>query len=136
MSSCGRLGWKNNMELIALWTAFVLSTTDGDTFRARVSLWPDLTMETSIRIAGIDTPELRGKCPQEKKLATEAREALTALLKGHTVFLSHVEPDKYGGRFVGVVHTADGVDVARELLKRGLAATYSGAGSKHNWCAK
>lgn len=120
--------------MTAVWRAFVLSTTDGDTFRARVSLWPDVSTETSIRIAGIDTPELRGKCPQEKKLAAEAQEALTALLKGRTVFLSHVEPDKYGGRFLASVQTTDGVDVGGELLKRGLAAPYVGRGAKKDWC--
>lgn len=120
--------------MIAIWVIFVLSITDGDTFRGRVQLWPEITIETSIRIADIDTPELRGKCAQEKKLAVEARDALSGLLLNHSVFLSHVEPDKYGGRSLAIVRTADGVDVGGELLKRGLAASYSGKGLKHNWC--
>lgn len=124
------------MELVAVWACLTLSTIDGDTFRARVTLWPDISMETAIRLAGIDTPELRGKCPQEKQLAAEARDALTALLKGRTVFLSRVEPDKYGSRFVATIHTADGVDVGAELIKRGLAVSYEGRGPKHDWCAK
>lgn len=122
------------MTLSALWMCFVLSTVDGDTFTARCQLWPSLTIETSVRIAGIDTPELRGACPAEKQQALAARDALTELLKGRSVFLSRVEPDKYGNRFVATVHTADGVDVGGELLKRGLAASYTGKGPKHDFC--
>lgn len=120
--------------MTALWLVFVLSITDGDTFRARVQVWPGQTIETAIRIAGIDTPELHGKCEREKKRAGEARDALTTLLKNRSVFLSHVAPDKYGGRYLASVQTADGVDVAGELLRRGLAASYTGRGPKHDFC--
>ena len=66
----------------------------------------------------------------------QAHEALTTLIKDRTVFLSEVEADKYGQRFVAAVQTAEGVDVAGELLKRGLAASYEGKGPKHDWCAE
>jgi endonuclease YncB( thermonuclease family) len=45
-----------------------------------------------------------------------------------------VEPDKFGGRYLATVQTAEGVDVAGDLLRRGLAASYKGRGPKHNWC--
>ena len=120
--------------LEAMWVCFVLAVIDGDTFTARCQTWPQHHIETSIRLVGIDTPELRGKCTQERKLANEARDALTELLKDRTVYLSRMEPDKYGGRFLASVHTADGVDVSGELLKRGLAVSYSGKGTKHDFC--
>ena len=120
--------------MTALWLAVVLSITDGDTFRTRVTVWPEQTIETSIRIVCIDTPELRGKCEKEKQLAVEAREALAGLLRNRPVFLSHIEPDKYVGRYLATVQTAEHVDVAGELLKRGLAASYDWRGKKHNWC--
>ena len=121
--------------LEAVWTCLVLAVIDGDTFTARCQTWPQYYVETSIRIVGIDTPELRGRCEKEKKLAAEARNVLAELLPlQQSVLLSHVEPDKYGGRFLASVRTADGVDVGGELLKRGLAVSYSGKGMKHDFC--
>jgi len=41
----------------------VTSIYDGDTFRANIEGYPAIVGEhMSIRINGIDTPELRGKC--------------------------------------------------------------------------
>lgn len=120
--------------MIALWMLFVLSVTDGDTFRGRVALWPEQTIETAIRIAGIDTPELQGKCIQEKQRASQAREALTTLLKGRVVYLSEVQSDKYGGRYLARVQLNDGTDVAAKMIGEGYAVAYKGRGPKHDWC--
>src|SRR5688500_17296733 len=37
--------------------AEVLRVLDGDTFEARVQLWPGLAITTRVRLRGIDTPE-------------------------------------------------------------------------------
>jgi micrococcal nuclease len=45
----------------------VTSIYDGDTFRANIEDFPAVIGESmSIRINGVDTPELRGKCDKEK----------------------------------------------------------------------
>ena len=45
----------------------VTSIYDGDTFRVNIKDYPALIGERiSIRVGGIDTPEVRGKCEQEK----------------------------------------------------------------------
>ncbi|SRR5215204_1195853 len=121
--------------MFALWLVFVMSVTDGDTFRGRVQLWHGQTLETAIRIVGIDTPEIRGKCAREKQLALKAQEALTILLKGHTVFLSHIKPDKFGGRYLATVQTSEGMNIGQELIKQDFAVSYNGQGAKHNWCS-
>ena len=47
----------------------ITSIYDGDTFRANIKGFPAVIGEhMSIRINGIDTPELRGKCDKEKQL--------------------------------------------------------------------
>lgn len=52
----------------------VTSIYDGDTFRATIDGWPALIgKRISIRVNGVDTPEMRGKCDQEKQLAREAK---------------------------------------------------------------
>jgi len=123
--------------LIATYTALVLAVHDGDTFRTRVTVWPGETLVTSVRILGIDAPELgsRAKCPQEQALAVAARGALSDLLLNQSVFLTHVTPDKFGTRVLADVATADGLDIAGELLKRGLVVSYDGHGPKHQWCS-
>ena len=45
----------------------VTSIYDGDTFRANIKGFPAVIAESmSIRINGIDRPELRGECDKEK----------------------------------------------------------------------
>ena len=60
----------------------VTSIYDGDTFRATVKGWPPLIGERiPIRIAGIDTPELKGKCKREKQLAKKAKQFTVTKLR-------------------------------------------------------
>ena len=48
----------------------VISVYDGDTFRVNIdSLPPIVGKNIAIRVNGIDTPEIRGKCQYEKNLA-------------------------------------------------------------------
>ncbi len=53
----------------------VTSIYDGDTFRATIKDYPPIIGERmSIRVNGIDTPEMRGKCEIEKVLARKAKQ--------------------------------------------------------------
>ncbi len=49
---------------------------DGDTLTVDAEPEPGLTARTSVRVDGIDTPEIRGGCPAEKALALQARDFL------------------------------------------------------------
>jgi endonuclease YncB( thermonuclease family) len=52
----------------------VISVYDGDTFRVDIdSLPPIVGKNIPIRLNGVDTPEIRGKCKYEKDLAIKAR---------------------------------------------------------------
>ena len=66
----------------------VTGVIDGDTLRAEISGLPDELKKVSIRIAGIDAPEIRGKCGLEKEKARASKEFLTKkLAEARTVFL-------------------------------------------------
>lgn len=117
--------------MIGVFAALVLSVTDGDTFRARVPVWDNIDVVTAVRIRGIDTPELKGKCPAEKAMALEAKARLAVLLNGQ-VQLLHVEPDKYSGRVDADV-SVNGKSVAAVLIAEGLARPYTG-GARQGWC--
>lgn len=122
------------IPLPPLFFALLLAVTDGDTIRVRTAIWQGQTVEVAVRIAGIDTPELHGKCPREKKMAIEAKAALFRMLPiGTMVELRRVEEEKYAGRVLADIRTMTGVDVAGHLLKIGLAHSYHGK-KKRGWC--
>lgn len=117
----------------AIYLATLLSVTDGDTFKARVPVWQGIEVTTAVRIQGVDTPELRGKCEHEKTLALKAKEALSEILNaGKAITLRNVDDDKYSGRVAAQVFV-DGESVAEKLIKRGLARPYDG-GKRSGWC--
>jgi len=115
------------------YAATVDSVYDGDTIKATVEIWPGLFQKVSIRINGIDTPELRTKNACEKALAKKAKTALTVII-GESVTISNVRIGKYAGRVLADVHTAQGVDVGAYMLGSGHAREYHG-GKRQPWCA-
>jgi endonuclease YncB( thermonuclease family) len=113
--------------------ADVLRVIDGDTFEARVHLWPGLDVTTKIRLRGIDAPELKARCPAERAMAEAARDALADMLAEGAVGISAVTPDKYGGRVVADAATRSVGSVSAELQAQGLARSYGG-GRRRGWC--
>jgi endonuclease YncB( thermonuclease family) len=113
--------------------ADVLRVIDGDTFEARVRVWPGLDVTTKVRLRGIDAAELRARCPQERAQAEAARDALSRMLATGDVHVIGVGRDKYGGRVVADVATRGEPDVSAALLAAGLARPYAG-GHRESWC--
>lgn len=111
----------------------VTSIYDGDTFRVNIKDYPRIVgQRMAIRIKGIDTPEIRGKCVKEKELAQKAKQMTVSLLKGAKVIeLRNIKRGKYF-RLLADVYV-DGVSVGCELIKSGLAIKYNG-GTKSEWC--
>jgi endonuclease YncB( thermonuclease family) len=105
---------------------------DGDTFYAGINDWPPIIGDyIGIRVAGIDTPEMRDKRPRIKNLARKARAlADSALTNAQKVELRAIRRGKYF-RIVADVY-CDGHSLADLLLAAGLAHPYSG-GKKISW---
>ena len=112
----------------------VVRTIDGDTFEARVHLWPGLDLTTRIRLRGIDAPELKASCPQELQMAEAATDALRALLGEGDVTIFNIGPDKYAGRVVADAATKKIGNVSAAMLATGHARSYGG-GRRNGWCA-
>lgn len=106
---------------------------DGDTLAVTLGNLPPPLNKLSIRLSGIDTPELKGKCAKERVLAVEAKVFLQNLLTGNTVTVKDYSWDKYGGRILGKVYLLR-TDVANLMLLYGYAVPYFGQGPKNNWC--
>ncbi|HTQ81825.1 MAG TPA: thermonuclease family protein [Pseudolabrys sp.] len=113
--------------------AEVLRVIDGDTFEARVRIWPGMDVTTRIRLRGIDAAELHARCDEERGKAIAAREALAHILAEGAVGVSGVAQDKYGGRVDADVSTARTADVSAAMLQGGFARAYSG-GRRESWC--
>ena len=111
----------------------VISVYDGDTFRVDInSLPPIVGKNIPIRVNGVDTPEIRGKCQYEKDLALKARDFVRGkLANAKEIKLTNLQRGKYFRVVANVV--VDGVSLEQELLDNKLAYEYSG-GKKLSWC--
>lgn len=113
--------------------ASFIGNYDGDTITVRAWIWPRQSVETSVRLAGIDAPELRGRCEAEKQAAQAARDRLNSLLsQASRIELHDIELDKYGGRVLARV-VADGQDMAAAMAGEGHARPYAGD-TRKSWC--
>jgi endonuclease YncB( thermonuclease family) len=113
--------------------AEVVRIIDGDTFEARVRVWPGLDVDTKVRLRNVDAPELHARCTDELAKAQAARTALTTMLAAGGVTVSQVGIDKYGGRVDALVATREIADVSTALLNGGFARAYDG-GRRGSWC--
>jgi endonuclease YncB( thermonuclease family) len=102
---------------------------DGDTVR--------IAGET-IRVTGLDTPELAGACEAERIAARAARDALTAWLNEGAFTIAGNDADaqdKYGRPLRAFTRgPAAGSSVAEALIARGVARPYAG-GARPSWCS-
>jgi endonuclease YncB( thermonuclease family) len=86
-----------------------------------------------IRVAGIDTPEIKGKCEREILLAKEARNFLREMLgKVHSIQLIKARRDKYFRINARVF--ADGIDISEFMINKGYAVRYDGGTKTTDWC--
>ena len=112
--------------------ATVTSVYDGDTVKVQAEHWPGHTWTGGVRVEGVDTPEIRGKCPEEKIAAFAARDFVRAILGIH-ILLHNVKQGKYAGRVVARVQTETGEDLTELLIEAGHGRPYDG-GARQGWC--
>ena len=113
-------------------TAQVLSVYDGDTIRVQAEVWPGMTWSGSVRVDGVDTPEIRGRCEKEIRMAIAARDFVREKA-GEKIALLNVKRGKYAGRVIADVQLANGKDLAQALIEAGLGRPYDG-GARKSWC--
>lgn len=82
-----------------------------------------------LRLANIDAPELKARCPYERAQALRARNRLHELLQ-RPFLVEATGQDRYGRTLVRI--RVDGRDVGEVLVGEGLARPY--AGGRKPWC--
>ena len=106
--------------------AVVIRVVDGDTIQVGIPSFPPiLGVNITVRLASCDTPELSSKEPFIRARALEAKAVAESLAPpGSIVWLRDIQRDKYFRLLARV--EAHGVDIATQLLERGLALPYDG----------
>jgi len=116
-------------------TGQIINIPDGDTVNVKAHVWIGEEIETSLRIDGIDAPEMKGKCAKERTLAEAARQELSILLDDNLIRIYNIRLEKYAGRVLAQVETSGGIDIGRHMIEKGFARPYHGE-KRQSWCAK
>ena len=111
----------------------VTSIYDADTFTVNIEGYPPIVGERiSIRLLGVDTPEMRGRCESEKVKARQAKQFTVQVLRSaKTIELRNMRRGKYF-RILANVYV-DGKNLADGLIRSGHARVYDG-GKRLGWC--
>ena len=130
--------WRARARLIAAlaclaallaWQVLTVSSVPGEVVSSRIvdgsAIIDGDTLKVdgrSIRLYGIDAPELHQTCADGWHAGEQARRALARLVSGRPLTCSRVATDRYG-RTVATCR-ADGEDVAASLVRSGMAWAY------------
>ena len=124
----------SDLQQLFLFPADVISVYDGDTITTEIRLPFNISRRSKVRLAKIDTPEIRTRSKAEKVLGYKARDRMRELC-GDRVWLESLEKgreDKYG-RVLANLYTLDGEDIAQTLIREELGVPYDGGKKKHVW---
>jgi Kyanoviridae endonuclease len=99
---------------------------DGDTYIMRLDLGFRASVAVTIRVRGINTPEMTGA--NEKLQGYSARDAAQRLLNGaHTIVVETYKDQQSFSRWVGDVYI-DGESIAERLISDGYGLPFDARG--------
>jgi len=123
--------WKDTVPFVPpIQSGEVIKVYDGDTITiaSRMPYSNSPLYRFSVRLAGIDSPEIKAKTKIEKQLANNSKSALQEKIIGKTVELRNVSMEKYG-RLLADVY-CDGVHINAWMLQNAYAVPYQGKTKK------
>lgn len=100
----------------------ILEVLDGDTVRARLDLGWYIQHVATIRVEGVDAPEM----PTPAGIAAQSFLAQMLPLGTRVIVTSKTKPEKYGRTLASLLLVNSGGDVASRLLAAGHAKPYDG----------
>ena len=123
-----KIQWSDTLQFVpSINTGIVIKVYDGESFTlaGRLPYNESALYRFSVRLNGIDCPEIKGKTEEEKICATRARQELEKLIMGNVVILKNIKNEKYGrilaDVFIGELH------VNQYMIDKGLAIEYDGS---------
>ena len=123
------ISWENTCPFIfPIREGQVIKVYDGDTITIAAYMpYADGSsplFRFSVRLNGIDTPEIKGHSEEEKKAAKDARSALNEKLLHRVVALRNVQTEKYG-RILADVYLGD-LHINQWMIDNKYAVKYDG----------
>jgi hypothetical protein len=125
--------WNDTIPFkIPITGGYVIKVYDGDT----ITIASKLPFENSpmyrfsVRLLGIDTPEIKGKNEKEKIMAKEAKNKLENMIMNKHIILKNINTEKYG-RILADVYLED-IHINKWMVDQNLAIKYDG-GKKSLW---
>jgi len=110
----------------------LIRVIDGDSLEANVDLGFDVFKKVSIRLYGIDTPEIRTRDINEKVWGIAATERVKELLKanGNSFVIISRDYDKFGRSLAEIYLMTEDRTLNQILLDEDLAKEYYGGKRK------
>jgi endonuclease YncB( thermonuclease family) len=108
---------------------------DGDTCTFDFAdLPPVFGKKITVRLMGIDTPEMKAGCDLERAKALQAKRFIEEMIvRAKDIRIVDPGRDKY---FLILARLyVDGEDIGDKLIEAGLAVKYDGGRKSMNWCA-
>ena len=124
-------GWKDTIPFVPpVKECVCIKVYDGDTITVASKMpWSDSPMyRFSVRLNGIDTPEIKGKDEAEKRIAVKARDALAEIILNKPLTLKNVTTEKYGRLLADVHH--NNIHLNKWMVEQRYAVEYDGGTKK------
>ena len=123
--------WEDTVPFkVPITEGYVIKVYDGDTITIASKLPFDKSplYRFSVRLNGINSPEIKGKSEEECKMAKKAQLTLSELILYTKVTLKNVDTEKYG-RILADVYLED-IHVNNWMIENRLAVKYDGGTKK------
>ena len=123
--------WQDTVEFtFPIQGGRVIKVYDGDTITIAAKLpFDDSPLyRLSVRLNGIDTPEIKGKTDDEKTAAKQVKDALSNLILNKRVSLKNIQTEKYG-RILADVYIGE-LHINQWLITEKYAVKYDGGTKK------
>jgi endonuclease YncB( thermonuclease family) len=107
---------------------------DGDTITVNIPSYPDIIgKHISIRVSGVDTPEIKGKCIKEKILALQSKLFVyQKITESKTLYLTNIKRGKYFRIVADVI--IDDINLSTLIIDNDLGVVYNGGTKSKDWC--
>ena len=130
LASCAHISASQQKDMANFDNASLISVYDGDTFYIDI---PSCDIDIfckhiSVRVRGVDCPEMKGGTAKTKARAKQAKEFSERFLKSGKILLYNCGRDKYFRLLCDV--EVNGQSLGEELLKAGHAIPYDGGTKK------
>ena len=113
-----------------IYDALITRIVDGDTLEVWVDVGLRIGKQETVRLYGVNCPEIHSKDPVEKERGEAAKAFVKSIMSAGTQVLIQSfkpdNPDEKFGRWLAKIMLADGTDLSQRLIEAKHAVPYFG----------